>query len=97
MGNVFAQANRVSEVGIRVQLDDKMGRAALAAQARKNAVEDAVAAQEHGTPGMFSSCSDFAFHVGLRRTGGGAISLTAFSTSFAASCVASIASSRFSL
>ena len=36
-------------------------------------------------------------HDGLRRTGGAAISFAAFSTSFAASCVASIASSRFVL
>ena len=97
MGNVLAQSNRVGKVSVWVELNDKMGRAALAAKTRKNAVKYTGAAQEHCTPGMVSFCSDVAFHVGLRRTGGGAFSLTAFSISLAASCVASIASSRFSL
>src|ERR1035437_9437699 len=85
------------EIGVRIQLHDEVRRPAPAAQAREHAMKNVVRARKRCGPGKFASCTRRSLHDGLRRTGGGAISLTAFSTSLAASCVASMASSRLFL
>src|ERR1700674_219848 len=85
------------EIGIRVQLHMKLRWPALASQAGEDALKNSVAPQHGSGTAIVLAQSWRSSHDGLRRSGGAAISLEALSTSFAASCVASIASSRFSL
>ena len=96
-GYVLPQAQRVREIGVGIQLDLKLRRPALAPQAREDALKNAVAPEKRSGPARAFPQAGEAIHVGLRRTGGALISLEALSTSFCASCVASIASSRFDL
>src|SRR5579862_1960642 len=95
--NVIPQSQRVREIRIRIKLHVEVRRASLASQTRKDALKNSVAPRERGGPAAFRAGSPHHGHDGLRRTGGGAISCPAFSTSFRASCVASMASSRLSL
>src|ERR1700722_4678165 len=97
VGYVLPQAQRMGEIGVGVQLHLKLWRPALASQAGEDALKHVLSAQKrYGIAVAFSqygrSC-----HDGLRRSGGADISFEALSTSFAASCVASMASSMFSL
>src|SRR6267143_4380367 len=91
------QAHCVREIGVGIQLHHELRRPALAAQACKDMMKNAVGAGERRGERTFSFCIRNSHHDALRRTGGGAISFMALSTSLAASCVASIASSRLSL
>ncbi len=95
--NVVPQAQRVRQIRIGIQLHVEVRRASLASEARKDALKNAVAPRERRGPAAWLAGSAGCSHEGLRRTGGGAISCAAFSISFIASCVASIASSRLSL
>jgi len=97
IGHVLPQAQSMREIGVRVQLHLKLRRPALASQAREYALKNAVATEKRSASAVVLPPIERCFHDGLRRSGEEDISFEAFSTSFAASCVASIASSRFSL
>ena len=97
VGHVLPQAQRVREIGVGVQLHLKLWRPTMASQARENALKYAISAQKrYGIAVALPPCGSRS-HDGLRRSGGADISFEALSTSFAASCVASMASSMFSL
>src|SRR5579872_2879433 len=107
--DVPPQTQSVRKIGVRVQFHLKLRRPPLATEAREDALKNAVTPGKRcsresarfysrGLLGLVLVPTRKKFHqVGLRRTGGADDPLEAFSTSLAASCVASMASSRFSL
>ncbi len=97
VGHVLPQTNRVRKICVRVQLHEELRRPALASQSREDALKNMVTAGKRDGNARILPQACGSTHDGLRRTGGAAIPFEAFSTSFCASCVASIASSRFSL
>src|SRR5260370_20179440 len=97
MRRLLTQAHRMREIRVGIQLHHEVWRPASTAQASENSMKYAVGTRKRCGKWACHSHAPGSFHDGLRRTGGGAISFEAFSTSLAASCVASIASSRLSL
>ena len=95
--DIVPQAHGVREIGVRIEFDHKIRRPSLASQTRENALKYPVAPWKRGRLGPLFLEQFKLNHCGFLRTGGGAISFAAFSTSLAASCVASMASSRLSL
>jgi hypothetical protein len=87
---VFAAANGQNKTAIRIKLHTKMRGAPFASDARENAMEEGDA-----TGDQIRVARPWAQI--LRLTGGGAAFFLAFSASLRASCVPSMASSRFSL
>src|ERR1700733_14099513 len=95
VGYVLPQAQRMREISVGVQLHFKLWRPALASQAREDALKHAISPQKrYGIAVALPPCGRPS-NDGLRRSGGGDLSFEAFSASFAASCVASMASSMF--
>ncbi len=85
------------QVRIGIKLDDELWWPALTAEARKHSLKDALASRKLDGAGAGWTAGFVSDHDGLRRTGGGAISLDALSRSLETSWVASMASSRLSL
>ncbi len=101
VSNIFAQADRVREIRIRMVFDDEMRRPSLASEPRVDAMKSALTAGY----GVFALAWLLRAWLpearysqeGFLRTGGGSISLPAFCASATASFVAIMASSSVSL
>src|ERR1700675_1317907 len=89
-GGVFAQANGVREIRVRMIFDHEVRRASLASEPRVDPLKEALAARDKPPVPVRI------VHDAFLRTGGGAISFSALSMSVRASLVPSMASSRVS-